>query len=384
MDYLRNTKIEFLKGVGPARAKLLNEELGIVSMHDLLFYFPYRYIDRTKMMPLHMIEADGGFVQCMGKITGVEEIQTGKRGRGRLVAELSDGRNSIELIWFQAMKWAKSKLIIGETYVVFGRPARFGSGISISHPEFETYQEFLKQPFSEGLQPMYNSGDKLRSGGLDSRGFAKLTRTLIMQHLDKLSETLPPRIRNEAKVCSLQQAVRDIHFPHNFQEQKEAGRRLKFEEIFFFQLNMQMSKIAREMTVKGIRFQKVGRLFHDFYEGKLPFQLTNAQKKVIREIWNDCKSGRQMNRLLQGDVGSGKTVVALMSMLLAGGNEYQACLMAPTEILAQQHYKTISELISGMDVNVELLTGSTKSVRRKKILESLKDGLCSFLWGHML
>ncbi len=381
MDYLRETKIEFLKGVGSVRAELLNQELEIYTMYDLLFYYPYRYIDRSKMTALSRIDVDGSYVQCMGKITDIAEMKAGPKGKDRLVAELSDGKNAIELVWFQGAKWVKSKLQLGETYVVFGRPARFGTGISITHPEFETYADFLKQPFSEGLQPMYNSGEKLRSRGLDTRGIAKLTRTLINQHIQKLPETLPQWIREEAKICSLQDAIRNIHFPENFQAQKEAERRLKFEEIFFFQLNMQLSKMAREATVKGIPFAKVGNLFHDFYEGKLPFQLTNAQKKVIREIWNDCKSGRQMNRLLQGDVGSGKTVVALMSMLLAAGNGYQACLMAPTEILAQQHFKTISQLMKGMDIKIELLTGSTKTAKRKTIHESLKDGSLSMMVG---
>jgi ATP-dependent DNA helicase RecG len=381
MDYLRNTKIEFLKGVGPARAEMLNEELSIYTLHDLLMYFPYRYIDRSKMTPFHGITPDHGFVQCLGKISSVEEITTGKRGKNRLVAELSDGRMNIELIWFQGIKWVKSKLIQGENYVVFGRPARFGSGISISHPEFETYDEFLKQPFSEGLQPMYNSGEKLKSKGLDSKGLSKLTKTLISQHIEKLPETLPRWIMDEAKVCSLQKGIRDIHFPENFNTQKEAERRLKFEEIFFFQLNMQMSKLVRETTVKGIKFNKVGQLFHDFYNGRLPFKLTGAQKNVIREIWNDCKSGRQMNRLLQGDVGSGKTVVALMSMLLSGGNDFQACLMAPTEILAQQHFKTIHSLIEGMDIRIELLTGSTKANKKKEIIQSLSDGTLGFVVG---
>jgi ATP-dependent DNA helicase RecG len=381
MSFLKETKIEYLKGVGPARAEILNSELGIYTMYDLLFYFPFRYVDRSKMTSLHTIEADGGFVQCVGKIVSLNEVNAGKRSKARLVAELSDGRSVIELIWFQGIRWIKTKLQLHETYVVFGRAGRFGSGISISHPEIETYDEFLKQPFSEGLQPMYNSGEKLRTRGLDSKGVSKLTKTLLSFHIDKIRETLPQWVMDEAKVCSLKQAIAGIHFPHDFRIQKEAERRLKFEEIFFFQLNMQKSKIARDLNVKGIRFNQVGSLFHDFYEGKLPFQLTGAQKKVIREIWNDCRSGRQMNRLLQGDVGSGKTVVALMSMLLAGGNGYQACLMAPTEILAQQHFKTISSLIEGMDVRVELLTGSTKTVKRKQIQESLRDGTLGFLVG---
>ncbi len=381
MDYLRNTKIEFLKGVGPARAELLNEELNIYSLYDLMFYYPYRYVDRSKMTPMNHIDTDGSFVQCLGKITSIEEIKTGKRGKARLIAELSDGHISIELVWFQSMKWFKSKLKIGENYVVFGRPSRFGSGISISHPEIETYDEFLKQPFSEGLQPMYNSGEKLKTKGLDSRGFAKLTKTLLASHLEKLPETLPKWIMETARICSLQQAIRNIHFPESFKAQQEAERRLKFEEIFYFQLNMHLSKLHREQTVKGIQFKKVGQMFLDFYEGKLPFQLTNAQKRVIREIWNDCKSGRQMNRLLQGDVGSGKTVVALMCMLLAGGNDYQSCLMAPTEILAQQHFKTISALLEGMNVNVKLLTGSTKTSERREIHSALTDGTLQFLVG---
>jgi len=381
MDFLRNSKIEYLKGVGPARAELFNNELNIFTFYDLLMYFPYRYIDRSRMTPLFNVDIDGGYVQCMGKILNIEEFKTGKRGSGRLVAELNDGKSSIELVWFQGIKWAASKLIRGETYVVFGRPSRFGAGISISHPEFETYEEFIRKPYSDGLQPLYNSGENLRSKGLDSRGIAKLSKALIVQHIEKLPETLPEWIRDEAKVCSLQQAVKNIHFPEHFKAQNQAERRLKFEEIFFFQLNMQMSKLEREKNIKGIHFQKVGCLFHDFYEDKLPFQLTRSQKKVIREIWDDCKSGRQMNRLLQGDVGSGKTVVALMAMLLAGGNGYQACLMAPTEILAQQHYKTISGLLNDMDVNVELLTGSTKTAKRKSIHETLLNGSLQFLVG---
>lgn len=381
MDFLRDTKIEFLKGVGPARGQLLNSELGITSFYDLMNYFPYRYIDRSKMTPFSEVNPDGNYVQCVGKISAVEEAGGKGRGKARLVAEFTDDMHTIELVWFQGMKWVKDKLRIGETYVVFGKPALFGNGISISHPEIETYATFLQQPFSEGLQPMYNSGEKLKNRGLDSRGIAKLVKTLISTHIDKLTETLPSWVMDTAKICSLKKAIQDIHFPSDFNAVNEAERRLRFEEIFFFQLNMQLSKIVREKSVQGIKFQKVGEVFHNFYEGNLPFQLTGSQKQVVREIWNDCKSGKQMNRLLQGDVGSGKTVVALMAMLLAVGNDFQACMMAPTEILAQQHYKTISALLSGLDVKVELLTGSTKAAKRREIFSALLDGSLHCLVG---
>ncbi len=381
MDYLRTTKIEYLKGVGPARAELLKNELNIHFLYDLLYYFPYRYVDRSKMTPLDRISIDSGYVQCLGKIVRIEEMRTGKANKEMLIAEYTDGRTVIELVWFQGIKWMKTRIKEGNTYVAFGRPGIYGRGLSIPHPEIDTYENFLKQPFCEGLQPMYNSGEKLGSRGLNSKGIAKLIKELISQHKEKISETLPQWIRDEAKIYTLQNAISNIHFPENIRHLKEAERRLKFEEIFFFQLNMMLNKLAREETIKGIRFQKVGKLFIDFYDGNLPFKLTCAQKSVTREIWNDCKSGKQMNRLLHGDVGSGKTVVALMSMLLAGGNDYQSCLMAPTEILAQQHYKTISELISGLPVNVELLTGSTKMSKRKEIYASLQDGSLSFLVG---
>lgn len=375
------TKIEYLKGVGPMRSEVLNSELGIYTFYDLFNYFPYRYIDRSKILKLSDIQLDSAYVQCVGKITNIDEISTGKRGSNRLIAEFSDGMAIMELVWFQSIKWIKPKLKIGETYVIFGKPQRFGNKISMSHPEIETYNDFIRQPFSEGLQPMYNSTEKLKRLSLDSKGIQKLMKTLVETHIDKFQETLAEYILKDAKIGGLQQAMKQIHFPTNLNEVYQAERRLKFEEIFFFQLNMQISKRLREKTIQGIKFTQVGTLFHDFYNDKLPFQLTNSQKNVIREIWDDCRSGKQMNRLLQGDVGSGKTVVALMAMLLSGGNDYQACLMAPTEILAQQHYKTISNLIENLGVKVELLTGSTKKSKKTEIYNSLKDGSLNFIVG---
>lgn len=374
------TKIEYLKGVGPKKSELLNSELEIYNFWDLFNYFPYRYIDRSKITSISNILLDAGFVQCIGKISSIEEF-TSKKKSSRIVAEFTDGRATIELLWFQFPKWIKQKIRIGETYVVFGKPQKFNNKISISHPEIETYEEFLQRPFSDGLQPMYNSTEKLKKAGLDSKGIQKLLKILVENYTNKIQETLPSYILEEAKVINLQRAFKQIHFPSNFDEAFQAERRLKFEEIFFFHLNILKNKKLREKTVQGIKFNKVGSLFHNFYNDKLPFQLTQAQKKVIKEIWEDCKSGKQMNRLLQGDVGSGKTVVALMVMLLSSGNGFQSCLMAPTEILAQQHYKTISALTENLNIKVEILTGSTKKSKKTEIYSQLKTGDLDFVVG---
>jgi ATP-dependent DNA helicase RecG len=372
-----DTSIVYLKGVGPKRAEVLQSELQISSYRDLMYYFPYRYIDRSKMMPLSHVRPNAGYVQCLVTLIDFHEVKG--KGKNRLVATVADGNSEIELIWFQGIKWILDKLRLNQRYVIFGKANKQNS--TLSHPEIELYTDFLKQPYSEGLQPMYNSTDALKKIGLDSRGIAKLTKTLIETSIDKLSETLPAYITQALKLLPLDKALQIMHYPSKLEEVAMAERRCKFEEIFYFHLGLNKAKAVREKTVKGIPFLKVGKLFTDFYNDSLPFKLTESQKKVIKEIWEDCKSGRQLNRLLQGDVGSGKTVVALMSMLLANGNGYQACLMAPTEILAIQHFNTIVKLVKELPVTVALLTGATKAKHRKKISEELQDGTMQILIG---
>ena len=379
MKDIFDNSIEYLKGVGPKKAELLNSELEIFTFRDLIYYFPFRYVDRSKFTPLNQLFPDMSYVQCIGRITQIEEVGKG-RGK-RLIVEFADSNNSIELVWFQGIKWVLEKIKQGETYVVFGRLNFFNQKFNIPHPEIELYEDFIKQPYSAGLQPVYSSGEKLKSKFLDSRGISKLTKTLIDTHIGVIAETLPDWITNPLKLPGLKEALKNIHFPENYEQVKHAQRRLKFEEAFFFQLNMLLGKIERQTKTKGIKFEKVGKYFHDFYQDNLPFTLTKAQKKVVREIWEDCKSGHQMNRLLQGDVASGKTIIAFMTMLLATGNGYQATLMAPTEILASQHYNTIMKLSEGLGIEIELLTGSTTASKKKKIYERLSEGSVNIIIG---
>ncbi len=372
------TPIEFLKGVGPKRAGILKKELGITTFGDLLVYYPFRYIDRSKFNKISDIDSDQSFVQIRGKIVHFETI--GKNRATRLVATFKDSSGYINLIWFQGLKWIKEKIKDNTEYIVFGKPTFYNKSFNIIHPEIEEI-ETEQDIIAKGLQPFYSSTEKLRVIGLNSKGIAKLTRNLIDNIKGSLNETLPEYLIQRLKCLSREEAFANIHFPANHIILEKARTRLKFEELFFIQLRLMMAKIVRNIKSKGHKFSIIGNTFNDFYYNHLPFELTNAQKKVIKEIRADVATGKQMNRLLQGDVGSGKTLVALMSMLMAVDNGFQACLMAPTEVLACQHYDTISNMLDGMNLEIELLTGSTKTSKRNKIYENLVSGNLKILIG---
>lgn len=379
MNILKNIEIEFLRGVGPKKGLLLRKHLNICTLYDLLYYFPYRYVDRTKFTPINHIKEEGIYVQCLGKIENVRRVKT-SNNKYRLVADFYDETGTIELTWFQSYDWVIEKILSNQLYVVFGRVSFYLNLISIAHPEIEQYDKYIQKPFYECLQPIYRTTETLRNKGLDYKGIASLIKNLLIDHGSKIEETLPQWIIEQTKLLDLPKALYSIHFPSDKQSLEASRRRLKFEEIFLFHLNMQKIRIDREMRIEGKKMQSVGKYFLSFFHS-LPFQLTQSQKRVIREIWEDMRSGRQMNRLLQGDVGSGKTLVALLSMLLVIDNNYQACFMAPTEILAQQHYRTFKNLLNNSEIQITLLTGSTKSSERKIIYSAVESGKIKILVG---
>jgi ATP-dependent DNA helicase RecG len=378
-----DTGIEYLKGVGPQRAEALKKELGVFSCQDLLFHFPFRYIDRTAFHRIRDIQEEGAQYQLRGVLRRLETLGEGRAKR--LVGTLRDESGMIELVWFQGIAWLEKNLQVGKEYIVFGRANFFSGRFSMAHPEME-------EPATENLEaarhfdPVYPSTDKLTQKGLDAKGIRKLVRGLLDTiRPNDIAETLPPYITNGFKLPSRYDALCKIHFPENQDELDAATRRLKFEELFFLQLRLLQLRRRRKSAVRGFVFAKIGAYFNDFYQHKLPFELTNAQKRVIREIRADLASGQQMNRLLQGDVGSGKTAVALMTMLMALDNGYQACLMAPTEILAQQHYQNILELVGELGVQVGFLSGAVKGKKRNALLEQLaQDELHIVIGTHAL
>ena len=370
--------IEYLKGVGPKRAELLKKELNILTFGDLLTYFPFRYIDKSKFHNINEINSDLVYVQIKGKITSIETI--GQMRATRMVVTLKDETGTIDLVWFQGIKWLKDKLKRGEEYVVFGKPSFFNGGYNITHPDIETLSESTAS-ITIGLYPFYSSSEKLKSLGFNSKGISNITKTLIASAKGSIFETLSDEIINRYKLISREEAILNIHFPADPDILQKAIIRIKFEELFYLQLKLLMIKQIRLNKSQGHKFTIIGNHFNTFYKEKLPFELTNAQKKVIKEIRLDIGSGKQMNRLLQGDVGSGKTLVALMIMLIALDNNYQACMMAPTEILANQHFETITKMLSGLDIKVELLTGSSKTKKRRLIDEGLQAGTIHILIG---
>ncbi|HPE55305.1 MAG TPA: ATP-dependent DNA helicase RecG [Bacteroidales bacterium] len=372
------TPIEYLKGVGPARADVLKKELGIFNFNHLLTYYPFRYIDRSKFYKIREINDDSTYIQIKGTILNIQKI--GKPRSQRLVAMFRDESGITELVWFKGIKWIEQKLTPGAEYVVFGKPNLFNNRYNFPHPEIETVAE-QQETIEEKLQPFYSSTEKLKSKGLDSKGIRKITKNLLVQVQGSIKENLNEELLTSLKLIPREQAILNIHFPTDPAVLEKARARLKFEEFFFIQLNLLKLKLLRLEKLQGNRFGVVGTFFNDFYQNHLPFELTNAQKKVIKEIRADLGSGKQMNRLLQGDVGSGKTLVALMSMLIALDNGFQACLMAPTEILAAQHYNTISRMMEGLPVQVDLLTGSTKAKQRKEMHELLQSGELHILIG---
>ncbi|MGB3155741.1 MAG: ATP-dependent DNA helicase RecG [Chitinophagaceae bacterium] len=381
-----SSPIEYLKGVGPQRADLLRKELGIFTFGDLLEHYPFRHIDRTKInliselaTQIDFSTSDTVYAQVMGRLMSFEIV--GQQAGKRLIAQLKDKTGILELTWFQGISWVQKQLEVGQSYLVFGRVTYYNGQPQLVHPELEVLTAEI-QTGKNFLEPVYSTTEKLRVRGLGGRQIGKLTQLLMgMVHEKDIPENLPDPVLNKLKLINRFQACRQIHFPQTPAEYNEAVKRLKFEEFFIAQLRMNLLRSKRHRYSKGVIFDKVGDYFNGFYKNHLPFALTTAQKRVIKEIRTDTARGRQMNRLLQGDVGSGKTIVAVLVMLLAIDNDYQACLMAPTEILAQQHYKTISSLLEKTGVPVKLLTGSTKAAERKKILKELEEGHVKILIG---
>ncbi|SMC71391.1 ATP-dependent DNA helicase RecG [Pedobacter africanus] len=374
-----DTTIEYLKGVGPKRAELLQKELGIFTYEQLLNYFPFRYIDRTRFYKINELSTELPYVQILGRITSKEQV--GEKHKKRIVAKLADETGSIELVWFQSLKWVDEHVSKGKVYIVFGKPSVFNGSYSISHPDLESYPRPATVTGNLRLQPVYNSTEKLKKFFLDSKGIQKLQALLLEQHLREVRETIPVYILEKYQMLSRKESVLNIHFPKDVATLKKAESRLKFEELFFIQLQLLYNKQLRELKFKGHLFETVGERLNTFYKEILPFNLTNAQKRVIKEIRLDTQRGIQMNRLVQGDVGSGKTAVALMSMLLANDNGYQACMMAPTEILARQHYESIASLLKGRLVNVAILTGSSTKKQRIQLHAALEAGEIDILVG---
>jgi ATP-dependent DNA helicase RecG len=374
-----DSPIEYLKGVGPIRAELLKKELGIFTYSQLLNYYPFRYIDRTRFYKVNELNPELPLVQIVGRITGKETI--GEKHKRRIVAKFTDETGTIELVWFQSLKWVDENVMRGRVYIAFGKPAWFNGLFSISHPDLETYPRPNTITGNLTLQPIYNSTEKLKKRFLDSKGIQKLQSALIEQHLREIYETIPDYILDKYKLTGKREAIRHIHFPESADSLQRAERRLKFEELFFLQLQLLHSKQMRSLKFRGSLFSTVGKNVNTFYNEILPFELTNAQKRVVKEIRIDTQRGVQMNRLVQGDVGSGKTVVALMSMLLANDNGFQACMMAPTEILARQHYASLCSLLGEQLVKVAILTGSTSKKQRVTLHQQLEAGEIDILVG---
>ena len=374
---LATRDIKYLSGVGSQRASVLNKELGIYSLHDLLYYFPYKYVDRSRIYYIQEIDGTMPYIQLKGEILSFETAGEGRQRR--LIAHFSDGTGVVDLVWFQGIKYLVGKYKVHQEYIVFGKPTFFNGRINMAHPDIDSASDLKLS--SMGLQPYYNTTEKMKRSSLNSHAIEKMMNTVVQQLREPLPETLSPAILAEHHLMPLTEALVNIHFPANPDLLRKAQYRLKFEELFYVQLNILRYAKDRQRKYRGYIFERVGEVFNTFYSRNLPFELTNAQKRVLKEIRKDVGSGKQMNRLLQGDVGSGKTLVALMSMLMALDNGFQACMMAPTEILANQHYETIRELLYGMEVRVELLTGSVKGKRREAILVGLLTGDIHILIG---
>ncbi|MDR0437549.1 MAG: ATP-dependent DNA helicase RecG [Bacteroidales bacterium] len=374
-DYL-NTPIEFLKGIGPQRGALLRKEIGVFSFDDLLNYLPFRYVDKSNYVKISQIKNENAYVLIQGKI--LSKATVGAKFKSRLVVRFGDETGEIDLIWFKGVKWINEKLKIGEMYVIFGKPTLFKQTYNFTHPEIDLASETKLQ--KEGLFPMYNTTETMKNKGLTSKALSKLMQTLLDGLPASIPEILPPSVLGKYHLISRDSALRLVHFPKNQDELVRAQNRIKFEELFLLQMRVLKQKSQNHLE-KSYVFSKVGDYFNHFYKENLPFSLTGAQQRVVREIRKDLGSGFQMNRLLQGDVGSGKTLVALMSMLIAADNGFQSCLMAPTEILAQQHFKSIQKFLTGLDIGVGLLTGSTKTKERRELHEDLQNGKIKILIG---
>ena len=375
--HILETPIDYLKGVGPTRADLLKKELHIFTYGDLLHHYPFRYIDKSIVYKIADLTADMPFIQLKGQIIKFEE--KGQKNSKRLIAHFKDETGILELLWFKGTRWIKSGVKLHTDYIVFGRPTAYKGIFNIVHPELDLQEE--EQQISSSLQAVYHSTELLNAKGLSSRAIGKLTKALLPLLNNQLEETLSPHLISKLNLPTREQSFSDVHHPKDAKALVRAQKRLKFEEFFFLQLHLLKLKLTRSQKSKGYAFENLGDGFNDFYKKYLPFELTNAQKRVLKEIRNDVRNPQQMNRLLQGDVGSGKTLVALLSMLMAVDNHYQTCLMAPTEILAQQHYQSIAEYLKKMNVKVALLTGSTKTKDRKLLHEQLEKGDIDLLIG---
>lgn len=377
MSSILDQDIQFLPGIGTKTKEILSKELGIRSYGDLLEYYPYKYVDRSKIFHISELTSDMPFVQLKGKILSYEEVDIGKRNK-MLVAHFSDGYGVVDLVWFRSAQYIIKSYKVGTEYIVFGKPSAYNGRFRFAHPDID---DASKLQISEmGMQPFYGLTENMKKRGYTSRSIERITRNLV-SILPPLPETLPDFIVNRLHLVSRDAALRMIHYPHSHQEMQKAQVRLKFEELFYVQLNILRYASDQRRKYRGYIFNRIGDIFNGFYAHHLPFELTGAQKRVMHEIRADMCSGRQMNRLLQGDVGSGKTLVALMTMLIALDNGYQACLMAPTEILAEQHLQTIRDFLQGMDIRVELLTGIVKGKKRKEILDGLATGDIQILIG---
>jgi len=369
--------LTYLAGVGPRKADILQKELHIVSYEDLLYYFPYKYIDRSRFYKVAEVNGNMPYIQLKGRILYFDTVGEGRTKR--LIGKFTDGTGVIDLVWFKGLSYVTDKIHPGNEYIVFGKPNEFGQTVNIPHPDIDPIDNV--DQVAGGLTPFYNTTEKMKKSFLNSRSIQNLQYNLLSAIQWEVQETLPRWLLNKTKMMSLSEAMKNIHFPESVEKLRDAQLRLKFEELFYIQLNILRTAGLRKMKLKGIVFTKVGDCFNTFYAKNLPFELTGAQKRVVREIRIDMGSGRQMNRLLQGDVGSGKTLVGLLAMLLALDNECQACLMAPTEILATQHYVTVMDFLKGMDIKVALLTGSTRKSERNKILPAIASGEIQLVIG---
>ncbi|MEG2365691.1 MAG: ATP-dependent DNA helicase RecG [Alistipes sp.] len=379
MDRYLDNEIKFVSGVGEVRAKLLEKELGIRTLDDLLSHYPFRYIDRTKIYRIAEIaDADSTLVQFRARVTGTSYAGVGRKRR--FTAYVSDASGAAELIWFQGIKWIEKRIEVGREYLIFGRPSFFRNELSLVHPELETMEQALNRKVESAMQGIYSSTERL-SSALGTKGFYNIVCNAWLLAKSHIEEQLPEALRAKYGLIGLREALYNIHFPQSAELLRQAQYRLKFDELLGIQLGIQSRRTERLAKNNGFLFTKVGGVFHTFYNEKLPFPLTEAQKRVVREIRQDTVTGYQMNRLLQGDVGSGKTLVALMSMLLAVDNGYQACMMAPTELLARQHFATFSRMLEGLDVRVAILTGASKARERKAALEGIADGSVQILLG---
>lgn len=375
MSLLLDADIMYLPGMGPKRAQLFNKELSIFTVKDLIFHFPYKYIDRSRFYYIHEIDTTLTYIQVRGKITGFQLLGEGRNQR--LIGKFTDGRNVIDLVFFKGIKYCTQAYQLQTEYIVFGKPSLFNGTFSFVHPDIEPYKEEVKM----GFQPLYHTTEKMKSKFVNSKAVQKLIYQALQSITPSLPESLPTSILHKYRFISLYEALINIHFPSNMPLLEQAQARLKFEELFYIQIAILRQAHALKTSFKGFQFNHIGEMFHAYYEKCLPFELTNAQKRVLKEIRNNVRGAHQMNRLLQGDVGSGKTIVALMCMLMAIDNGYQACIMAPTEILARQHFETIESQINKLPIQVKLLTGSTKKKDREHIHEGLLNGSVHILIG---